>query len=152
MFICGLLLADAELPQRAAVGTFHEGLAAVAEMAMFLTLGLLVFPSRLGHVVVRGTVLALVVALLARPVGAAVATTGAGLRARERLLLGWAGLRGGVPVVLATLPVIAGVRHSGDFFDLVFFAALVSTVLQAMTVEWLARRLVLVRPDAAEVK
>ena len=141
VFICGLLLADAELPQRAAVDTFHEGLAAVAEMAMFLTLGLLVFPSRLGHVILRGTVLALVVALLARPAGAAVATVGARLSVRERVLLGWAGLRGGVPVVLATLPVIAGVRHSGDFFDLVFFAVLVSTVLQGTTVELLAGRL-----------
>jgi potassium/hydrogen antiporter len=150
VFICGLLLADAALPQRTALRTFHEGLAAVAEMAMFLTLGLLVFPSRLGHVVVRGTVLALVVALLARPAGAALATIGARLRGRERLLLGWAGLRGGVPVVLATLPVIAGVRHSGDFFDLVFFAVLVSTVLQGTTVQALAGRLGLTgEPPAA---
>jgi cell volume regulation protein A len=141
VFVCALIVADAELPDGAASRTFHEGLGAVAEMGMFLTLGLLVFPSRLGHVVVRGTVLALVVALVARPAGSVLATAATRLRGRERVLLGWAGLRGGVPVVLATLPVIAGVRRSGDFFDLVFFAVLVSTVLQGTTVELLARRL-----------
>ena len=87
MFVCGLLLGDAQLPQRSAVHAFHEGLAAVAEMGMFLTLGLLVFPSRLGGVLV----LALLVALLARPLAAYAATLGSRLGLRERALVGWAG-------------------------------------------------------------
>jgi NhaP-type Na+/H+ and K+/H+ antiporter len=65
-------------------------------------------------------------------------------------LVAWAGLRGGVPVVLATLPVLAGVRGSVRFFDLVFFAVLVSTVVQGTTVEWCARRLgVAAEPSAS---
>jgi potassium/hydrogen antiporter len=150
VYVTGLMLADAQLPERPAVLAFHQGLSAVAEMGMFLTLGLLVFPHQLGGVLVRGTVLALVVALLARPFGAWAATLGSRLTGRERVLVGWAGLRGGVPVVLATLPVIAGVRGSVGFFDLVFFAVLVSTVLQGTTVEPLARRLGLAGAQAAD--
>jgi cell volume regulation protein A len=141
VYLAGLVLAGFELPERAALTAFHEGLAAVAEIGMFFTLGLLVFPSQLGHVLVRGTVLALVVAVLARPLAAFAATLRTRMSVVERGLLGWAGLRGGVPVVLATLPVIDHVSGSVEFFDLVFFAVLVSTLLQGATVEPLARRL-----------
>ena len=141
VYVSGLVLAGFELPERRAMRAFHAGLAGVAEIGMFFTLGLLVFPSQLGHVLVRGTVLALVVALLARPLAAFGATLGSRLSLAERGLLGWAGLRGGIPVVLATLPVIDHVRGSVEFFDLVFFAVLVSTLLQGATVEGLARRL-----------
>jgi potassium/hydrogen antiporter len=141
VYIAGLVLAGSPLPERAALNAFHEGLAAVAEIGMFFTLGLLVFPGQLGHVLVRGTVLALVVAVLARPLAAFAATLRTTLSIAERGLVGWAGLRGGVPVVLATLPVIDHVPHSVEFFNLVFFAVLVSTLLQGATVEPLARRL-----------
>ena len=146
VYVAGLVLAGFELPERAALTAFHEGLAAVAEIGMFFTLGLLVFPSRLGHVLVRGTVLALVVAVLARPLAAFAATARTRFNVAERALLGWAGLRGGVPVVLATLPVIDHVPGSVEFFDLVFFAVIVSTLLQGATVEPLARRLGLSGP------
>ena len=141
VYVAGLVLAGFELPERAALTAFHEGLAAVAEIGMFFTLGLLVFPSQLGHVLVRGTVLALVVAVLARPLAAFAATVRTRMNVAERALLGWAGLRGGVPVVLATLLVIDHVPRSVEFFDLVFFAVIVSTLLQGATVEPLARAL-----------
>ncbi|HEY3776396.1 MAG TPA: potassium/proton antiporter [Solirubrobacteraceae bacterium] len=141
VYVAGLALGDAELPERESVAAFHGGLASVAELGMFLTLGLLVFPSRLGGVALRGTVLALLVVFAARPLGAWVATVRGRLSTRERALVAWAGLRGGVPVVLATLPVLDGVHGSVGFFDLVFFAVLVSTVVQGTTVEWLAGRL-----------
>jgi len=147
VYVAALRLGDAGLPQRSAVLAFHEGLAAVAEMGMFLTLGLLVFPSRLGGVALRGTVLALLVVFAARPLGVWAATLRGRLAPRERVLIAWAGLRGGVPVVLATLPVLAGVRGSVQFFDLVFFAVLVSTLVQGATVEWVARRLALAAPS-----
>jgi cell volume regulation protein A len=147
VYVAGLVLGSApHQPHRRAMLAFHEGLAGVAEIGMFFALGLLVFPSQLGAVFVRGAVLALVVALLARPVAAFVATIRAGFSARERLLLGWAGLRGGVPVVLATLPVIDHVSGSLEFFNLVFFAVLVSTLLQGATVQWLAARLGISQP------
>ena len=141
VYIAALVIGDARLSHRAELNAFHEGAAQVAEMSMFFTLGLLVFPSHLGTVLGRGTVLALVVALVARPLATFVATIGAKLALPERALLGWAGLRGGVPVLLATFPVIEHVPRSVEFFDLVFFAVLVSTLLQGATVGPLAQRL-----------
>jgi cell volume regulation protein A len=149
VYLAGLVLGSAELAQREAMETFHDGLAWVAQLVMFLTLGLLVFPDALGPVAIQGTVLALLAAVVARPLAALIATTGAGFDLRERAVLGWAGLRGAVPVVLATFPVIDGVPRSEEFFAIAFFAVLVSTVLQGTTFEALARRLGVTTGEAA---
>jgi len=141
VYLAGLAVGDAEVASRRAMLAFHEGLAAVADIGMFFALGLLVFPSQFGSVLVRGTLLALLLAFVARPVSAFVATAGSRFTPRERVLIGWAGLRGGVPVVLATLPLIDHVPRSLEFFNLVFFAVLVSTLIQGATVELLANRL-----------
>ncbi len=140
VFLCGLVLSASEIPARRTITTFHEGLAWVGQLVMFLTLGLLVFPSELGAVAWKGTALALVAAALARPL-AVVAVLPFGYSIPDRLVLGWAGLRGAVPVVLATFPVIAGVAGGVDFFNIIFFAVVLSTVLQGTTFEAFARRL-----------
>ncbi len=139
VYIAGLWLGSAPIPAKLTITAFHEGLAWVAQMALFLTLGLLVFPSRLGDVAVEGVTLALVIVLVARPVATFVATAWSGFRAGEKAVLSAAGLRGGVPVVLATFPVIHGVPGSTEFFNIVFFAVLVSTVVQGAGFEPLAR-------------
>jgi len=149
VYLAGLAVGDADVPSRNALLPFHEGLAAVADIGMFFALGLLVFPSQLGSVLVRGTLLALLLAFVARPVSAFAATARSRFTRRERLLIGWAGLRGGVPVVLATLPLIDHVPRSLEFFNLVFFAVLVSTLIQGATVEVLAQRLGMSSADAA---
>jgi cell volume regulation protein A len=148
VYLVGLRVGDADLPSRPALTAFHEGLAAVADIGMFFALGLLVFPSQLGGVLVRGTLLALLLAFVARPVSAFAATMRSGFTGRERVLLSWAGLRGGVPVVLATIPLIDHIPRSLEFFNLVFFAVLVSTLIQGATVEWLANRLGISADDA----
>ena len=99
------------------------------------------FPSQLGDVLFEGTLLALVVVLVARPIATLVATALDRYSTRERLVLGWAGLRGAVPVVLATFPVISGVPHSLEFFNIVFFAVVISTLAQGTTFEPLAQAL-----------
>ncbi|MET0601321.1 MAG: potassium/proton antiporter [Baekduia sp.] len=149
VYLAGLVLGSAPLAEREAMATFHDGLAWVAQLVMFLTLGLLVFPDALGPVAIQGTVLALIAAVVARPLAALIATTGAGFDLRERAVLGWAGLRGAVPVVLATFPVLEGVPRSEEFFAIAFFAVLVSTVLQGTTFEALARRLGVTTGEAA---
>jgi cell volume regulation protein A len=116
---------------------------------MFLTLGLLVFPSQLSPVALKGTVLAVVLVFIARPLAVAIATLPFAYAWRERLILGWAGLRGAVPVVLATFPVIERVPHSVQFFNIVFFAVLVSTIVQGSTFETFARRLRLTTSEPA---
>ena len=140
-YLGGLWLGSAKIPGQRAVTVFHEGVGWVAQIVMFLTLGLLVFPSQLGDVAVEGTVLALVTAVLARPVATALATAPFRFSSGERLVLGWAGLRGAVPVVLATFPVIAEVPGSLEFFNIVFFVVLLSTLAQGTTFEPLARAL-----------
>jgi len=146
VYLVGLALGGAPFPGQRDVIAFHQGIAWVAQVAMFLTLGLLVFPSELGAVAIEGTVLTVVLLVAARPLATLVATAFAGFTGRERVVLGWAGLRGAVPVVLATFPVLAGVGQAETFFDIVFFAVLVSTVLQGSTIEPLAHRLGVIAP------
>ena len=141
VYLAGLALGSAPIPARQTVIGFHDGVAWVAQIAMFLTLGLLVFPGELAEVAVEGTVIALVLAVVARPLAALVATLPFDFRLREQVVLGWAGLRGAIPVVLATFPVIAGVGQGQEIFNLVFFAVLLSTLLQGATFEPLARLL-----------
>jgi potassium/hydrogen antiporter len=140
-YLAGLTLGSARIPAKRTVTVFHEGLGWVAQIAMFLSLGLLVFPSELGDVALEGTALALVLVLLARPAATVVSTTFDRFSSADRLVLGWAGLRGAVPVVLATFPVIDDVPNSEEFFNIVFFAVVISTLLQGTTVEPIARRL-----------
>ncbi len=140
-YLAGLMLGSGRIPAKATVTVFHEGLAWVAQITMFLALGLLVFPSQLGDVWLEGTALALILVFVARPLPAIAATAFERFSAGERVVLGWAGLRGAVPVVLATFPVIDDVPGSRTFFNIVFFAVVVSTLLQGSTVEWLAQKL-----------
>ena len=141
VYLVGLLLGSAPIPARQTIAAFHEGLAWAAQLTMFLVLGLLVFPSDLTHVALEGTVLALTLVLVARPVATVLTTAPFGFSPREQAVLGWAGLRGAVPVVLATFPVIDHIPRSVEFFNIVFFAVVLSTILQGTTFEPLARRL-----------
>jgi cell volume regulation protein A len=157
VYFAGLVLGSGRIPARATVQDFHAGLAWISQIALFVTLGLLVFPGRLGDVAVDGLLLAGVLMLVARPAATLVASRVGNYPPRETALLGWAGLRGAVPIVLATFPVIDGVARGELFFDLVFFVVLTSTVMQATTFEPLAKLLGVttsesaLRPGLAEV-
>jgi len=149
VYLCGLALGSAPTPATRTITTFHDGLAWIAQLTLFLTLGLLVFPGQLGAVALEGTVLAFVVAVVARPVAAIIATALHRFTLRERLVLGWAGLRGAVHVVLAIFPVLAQLPDSLDFFNIVFFAVVLSTVLQGATFVPFAERLGVTTNEAA---
>jgi cell volume regulation protein A len=141
VYLVGLTLADAKIPARQTISIFHDGLAWVAQVALFLTLGLLVMPSRLGVAIGPALLLWLVVTLLARPLAIAASTTFDRFRLGERVVLAAAGMRGGVTVLLATFPVTSGVPGSRAFFNVVFVAVVLSTLLQGPTFEPLARKL-----------
>ena len=149
VYLAGLILGSATFPAKTTVRIFHQGLGWVAQVTMFLVLGLLVFPSELGDVALEGTLLALILAFVARPAAALISTAFGGYTLNERVVLGWAGLRGAVPVVLATFPVLDGVDHSLEFFNIVFFAVVLSTLVQGATFEPLARWLGVTTNDPA---
>jgi cell volume regulation protein A len=149
VYLAGLVIGSASTPARRTIITFHDGMAWLAQLGLFLVLGLLVFPGDLGTIALEGTAIALATTMLARPAAAFLATIGAGFSVGERLLLGWAGLRGAVPVVLATFAVTDHVSGAQLIFNVVFFVVLLSTVLQGATIEPLARLLGATADEAA---
>ncbi|MDA0180723.1 potassium/proton antiporter [Solirubrobacter phytolaccae] len=147
VFIAGLVIGSASSPARRTIITFHEGLAWVAQLALFLLLGLLVNPRELIEFIPEGTAIAIVTAVIARPLAAVLVAYGFSLP--ERLILGWAGLRGATPIVFATFPVTEGLPHGEDIFKVAFFVVLLSTVLQGLTIEPVARWLGVTSDEAA---
>ncbi len=104
-------------PAGARSSDFHDGLAWISQIALFLTLGLLVNPAQFGDIVGEALLIAAVLIFLARPLAAVLATAGARIRLRESALVGWAGLRGAVPIVLATFPVIEGIDRRASILQ-----------------------------------
>ncbi len=149
VYLAGLALGSANIPAKQTVTSFHVGLAWVAQLSMFLALGLLIFPSDLDSVALEGTLLALVIAFVSRPVATFAATVFQGYGVGERVVLGWAGLRGAVPIVLALFPVNEGLAIGEELLNIVFFAVVISTLLQGTTFEALARRLGLTTSEPA---
>jgi len=141
VYLAGLALGGSRVPARTTIIDFHAGLGWVSQIVLFFTLGLLVFPTELGAVAGPGLLLAVVLAVVARPIAALVATRVGRFPPREAVLIGWAGLRGAIPIVLATFPVIAGIPRADLFFNIVFFVVLTSTLVQGATFELLARAL-----------
>src|SRR4051794_7403432 len=142
VYLVGLAVGSTPSRYRGQLVTFHTGVAYVAQVALFIVLGLLVFPSRLPEVALAALGVTAVLILVARPL--AVWASVAPLRRfdrRERLLLGWAGLRGAVPIVLGTFVLSSHVGSADTIFNAVFFVVLVSALLQGTTLEWVAGRL-----------
>jgi potassium/hydrogen antiporter len=148
VYLVAVRVGNTPMPLRRTIVTFHEGLAFLAQVALFIVLGLLVFPHRLGSVALAGLALAAVLVFVARPIAVALSLVAFRFSAREQAFVAWAGLRGAVPIVLATFALSAGISDSATIFDAVFFVVLVSTVAQGLTLEPLAHRLGLVTPAA----
>ncbi|RKQ87297.1 potassium/proton antiporter (CPA1 family) [Solirubrobacter pauli] len=147
VFLAGLVIGSSSSPARRTVITFHEGLAWVAQLALFLLLGLLVNPEQLLEFILPGTAIAIMTAVIARPLAALLVAYGFSLP--ERIILGWAGLRGATPIVFATFPVTEQIPHGQTIFNVAFFVVLLSTVLQGLTIEPVARWLGVTSDEAA---
>ena len=141
VYLVGLAIGSTPSRYRRQLAGFHEGLAFLAQVAMFIVLGLLVFPSQLTDVAASGLALALLLVLLVRPIAVWVSTAFTDFSTREKALLGWAGLRGAVPVVLATFVLSSQVGTANTIFNAVFFVVVVSAILQGTTLERVAARL-----------
>lgn len=139
VYVCGLWLGNRDLLHRNSIVRFHDALAWLSQIAMFLVLGLLVFPSQLPEVAARSLVVAAVLALVARPLATLVSLLPFRLPWRHQTVVSWVGLRGATPIVLATFPLVEGVPDADIIFDAVFFVVLTSIILQGTTIDAFAR-------------
>ncbi|MGK5641224.1 potassium/proton antiporter [Streptomyces sp. URMC 126] len=151
VYLAALILGNARLPHWPATRGFAEGLGWIAQIGMFVLLGLLVTPHELGDDIVPALVVGLVLTMIARPVSVFLSTAPFRTPWREKALLSWAGLRGAVPIVLATIPMVAAVPESRRIFNIVFVLVIVYTLVQGPTLPWLARRLDLGETEALDL-
>lgn len=141
VYLAGLILGNGPLPYRTGLLRVHDALAWLSQVGMFLILGLLVFPSRLLDVAPVGLAIAVLLGFVVRPLVVWLCLLPFRYPRREVLYIGWVGLRGAVPIVLATFPVLAGAPGAETLFDLVFFIVVVNALVQGGSVGWLTRKL-----------
>jgi cell volume regulation protein A len=151
VYVCALILGNVQLPHRAATRSFVEGIGWIAQIGLFVMLGLLAFPDR---VTVRAALIAMVaglfLTLVARPASVAACAVWFKIPLRHQAFLSWAGLRGAVPIVLTTIPLAQGVAGAEFLFDVVLVFVIVFTCLQGPTLAFVARLLGLVEDGTAQ--
>jgi cell volume regulation protein A len=151
-YVAALVLGNSRLPHRSDTLSFAEGLGWLAQIGLFVLLGLFASPERLLHTVVPGLVAAAVVLLLARPISVLVSLTPFKIPWREQLFLCWAGLRGAVPIVLAMIPLAQHLPGAERLVDAVFVLVIVLTLVQGATLGPLAKKLGLAATEAQEIE
>ncbi len=146
VYLAGLVLGQSQFPNKPVILKFQDSVAWLMQIVMFVTLGLLVFPSRVVPLAGPGLLLAFLLMFVARPASVLLCLAPFRMSARHKVFISWVGLRGAVPVILATFPLMAGVRQADTIFNIVFFVVVASVLLQGMSVPLLARLLKLNAP------
>lgn len=141
VYLASMVLGNAKLPHWPATRGFADGLGWIAQIGMFVMLGLLVTPHELGDDIWPALVIGLVLTMVARPLSVVACLTPFRMPWQEQALMSWAGLRGAVPIILATIPMVEGVDASRRIFNIVFVLVVVYTLVQGPTLPWLARKL-----------
>jgi potassium/hydrogen antiporter len=139
VYLAGWQLAGTAFLHKKNLVRFHEGVAWLMQIVMFLALGLLVYPTKLVPVTGAGLATAAVLMFVARPVGVFASLLFAKMSLREKVLVSWVGLRGAAPIVLATFPLLAGIEKADTIFNLVFFVVVVSVLIQGVSIPFVAR-------------
>lgn len=141
VYLAGIVLGHQDFIHQRSLSRFHDGLAWIMQIAMFLTLGLLVFPSRLLPTSGLALLVAAVLMGIARPASVFIALLPSTLGWREKVFVSWVGLRGAAPIILATFPLLAGLPQAELIFNVIFFIVLTSVLLQGTSIPLAARRL-----------
>ncbi|MFC6359740.1 potassium/proton antiporter [Luteococcus peritonei] len=150
VYVCAVVLGNGKLPHRHATRSFAEGIGWIAQIGLFVMLGLLADPGRIGwRAVATGIAAGLFLTLVARPASVVASTSWFRMPWPDQAFLSWAGLRGAVPIILATVPLSARVPNADLLFDVVLVFVIVFTSLQAPTLPWVGRRLGLTDPNGA---
>ncbi|MGG6313646.1 potassium/proton antiporter [Paenibacillus macerans] len=141
VYVMALWVGNSDLTFRHSIFRFNEGFAWMMQILMFILLGLLVFPAELVKITWQGIALSVLLMFVARPIGVFISTMLMKFTVKEKTLISWAGLRGAVPIVLATYPLLAGMENGPLFFNVVFFVVLSSALIQGATISPLAHAL-----------
>ncbi|WP_329140811.1 potassium/proton antiporter [Streptomyces sp. NBC_01476] len=149
VYVASLILGNAKLPHRPATRGFAEGLGWIAQIGLFVLLGLLVTPHELGDDILPAIIIGLFLTLVARPTSVVASLLPFRIPWREQAIMSWAGLRGAVPIVLATIPMVADVPDSKRIFNIVFVLVIIYTLVQGPTLPWVAKALDLGDRDAS---
>jgi len=137
-FFTGYVLGNRKLPFKSGITSFTEMLSFISNVGLFIMLGLLVFPHKFSDIWITAIIIFLILTFIARPVAVLICTAFCGLKLREKLFISWGGLRGAVPIVLATYPAAAGIDNEHQIFNIVFFAVTLSIMIQGTTIGRLA--------------
>ncbi|WP_369035220.1 MULTISPECIES: potassium/proton antiporter [Streptomyces] len=141
VYLASMVLGNAKLPHWPATRGFADGLGWIAQIGMFVLLGLQVTPHEMGDDIWPALVIGLALTMVARPLSVLICLTPFRVPWQEQTLMSWAGLRGAVPIILATIPMVSGVEDSRRIFNIVFVLVVVYTLVQGPTLPWLARKL-----------
>ncbi len=139
VYIAGLMLGKSDIPNKKMIMRFHDGIAWLMQIVMFVTLGLLVFPSKLIPLAGVGMALTMVLMFVARPVSVFLLLIPFKLSMRMKTMVAWTGLRGSVPIILATFPLMANISRSSMMFNIVFFVVIASVLIQGMSIPFVSK-------------
>ncbi|MCI7047371.1 potassium/proton antiporter [Helicobacter sp.] len=141
IYIAGIMTNKFAFPNKAHIIAFHDVIAWMMQIVVFLVLGLLVFPSELPEIAIQALILSLVLIFIARPMSVFISLMKSKYSTKEKAYISWVGLRGAVPIILATYPYAYKLENSHMIFNVVFFMVLVSVLLQGVTIGFMAKRL-----------
>ncbi|HOT06784.1 MAG: Na(+)/H(+) antiporter 1 [Methanosaeta sp. PtaB.Bin039] len=146
VYLAGLTMGNYSFIHKRSLMHYHDSLAWMMQIAMFLTLGLLVFPYRLIPIAGISLLISFLLMFLARPISVLLCLAPFKMPMKDRVLISWVGLRGSVPIILATFPLLAGIQKADTIFNIVFFVVLTSVLVQGSSIPFVARRLGLEAP------
>jgi potassium/hydrogen antiporter len=150
IYLCAVVMGNSSMVKRRSLIKFYDGQAWLMQIILFLTLGLLVFPSHIVPLLGMGLLISAFLMFVARPIGVFAALVFFKSNIRSKLFLSWVGLRGGVPIVFATYPLLAGIEKAELIFNLVFFISVSSVLLQGTTLSYVAKLLHVAVPEKAK--
>ncbi len=150
IYICAVYLGNQDFIHKKTILKMYDGLAWLMQIVLFLTLGLLVFPTRIFPLAGLGLLISLFLIAVARPLGVFLSLAFFRMKLRRRLYISWAGLRGAVPIVFATYPLLAGIEKADMIFNIVFFISVTSVLIQGTTLTTVAKWLHVSLPGKAK--
>jgi potassium/hydrogen antiporter len=150
IYICAVYLGNQDLIHKKTILKMYDGLAWLMEIVLFLTLGLLVFPTQIFPIIGIGLLIALFLIIVARPLSVFASLVFFKMELRRRFYISWVGLRGAVPIVFATYPLLAGIEKANMIFNIVFFISVISIVIQGTTLSIVAKWLNVALPEKAK--